>query len=441
MHDDQELMSAVEALWGLSHPGPENLWSSQEFIVLQSLLGRRYGDAKTIFGIQLALGNALRSLGLPCLHPRQDRYQPLDLQKVVSDLVQAFTTKRVLRRHMCPLDLADDLPPLCFGSAKVGRFPPEELEIFFDAPRLARHFPDIPLDSRKLSQFHWLVVEEEVDGVGSPTSRALPFLEMDVRADLGEIDPHGSRLPAVVESALFFLLLAPWEQWAEMRQVDWRGFHLPWIYTVSDDLCESPKKPPDPATLSWQPGFYTDEQGETVELDEPVALFLNNGAAHGLKALTDSAWNTLQAARQTGLFNTPVEHFLVRAFLAKGMDEVLSHITAIEAALGMRVDHDSSRRPLVGAKNNPGATRRVASRLSAAMNDPGAAKDYIKLFDIRSTFVHGRAGLAPISTEHRILARHLARGAASSLVTLAGLGDSRNRTLERLLQNGFANLP
>lgn len=63
------------------------------------------------------------------------------------------------------------------------------------------------------------------------------------------------------------------------------------------------------------------------------------------------------------------------------------------------------------------------------------------LFDLRSTFVRGRAGLLPISTPHRVLARSVAIGAASALVRLVSLGLSREILLAQLLDSGIDNLP
>jgi len=439
MPADQALLDAVDTLWQIRPPGPENLWSSTAFVELKTLLVQRYANGRATFGMEVALGNVLRSLGIPCLQSRRICYQPLGLHEVASAIALQFERTTVRRRYLCPLDLAEDIPFLHFGCAKVGRFSAHELDDLFDAPRLARHFPDISLDTPKLSQFHWLVVDEDVDSLASPASRALPFLEMNLSADLGEINPYGGRFPPAVESALFFMLLAPWEQWAEMKSVDWRGFRLPWIYTQSDDLCVAPAIPPDPSALSWVPRTYTDKWGEPIELEEPQALPLDADAVLGIQELTDSKWIALQEAKKSELFETPVEHFLVRAFLAEGIDEVLAHLTVVEAALGLEADH---RRKLRTSKEHSklSSTQRVAARLSAALMDVKAAQDYQDLFDVRSRFVHGRAGLKPISTEHRVLARSLARRAAASLVGLASGGASRDVTMAQLLNHGVHNL-
>src|SRR3546814_20678946 len=75
----------------------------------------------------------------------------------------AYRRTTTLRRHLCPLDLADELPPLSFGNARVEQFGADELASLFDAARLARNFPNQILDVKRLAQFHWLVVEEEIE--------------------------------------------------------------------------------------------------------------------------------------------------------------------------------------------------------------------------------------------------------------------------------------
>lgn len=87
----------------------------------------------------------------------------------------AYTRAATVRRHICPLDLADDLPPITFGGARVSQFTAEELEKLFDTPRLARNFPTLPLESKRLAQFHWLVVEEDRAVGIARTSTAAPI--------------------------------------------------------------------------------------------------------------------------------------------------------------------------------------------------------------------------------------------------------------------------
>jgi hypothetical protein len=351
---------------------------------------------------------------------------------------EAYTRRTTLRRHLCPLDLADDLPALNFGSARVAKFSTEDLASLFDASRLARNFPSQTLEAERLAQFQWLVVEEEIELGPRPEARIGPFMHLKFDRDFGEIEPHLGRFPPAVENALFFLLLAPWEKWSTMQEIDWRGFRVPWIHTVDDDLFIRPSPPPSADSLTLEPWIAQDQWGEDVELERPTALRLNDEAASGLALFTDCAWRTLGAARATGLFETPVAHFLVRAFLADGMDEVMAHMTAIEAAVGLEMDHKKSLRPKPDPhKKVSSATERVAARVAAVLKDRASVQAYKDLFELRSTFIHGRAGLQKVSTAQRVMARSLARGVAHGLVDVAlQVARPRADALSDLLDRG-----
>ncbi|WP_294539811.1 hypothetical protein [uncultured Rhodoblastus sp.] len=226
-----------------------------------------------------------------------------------------------------------------------------------------------------------------------------------------------------------------------MPDIDWRGFRTPWIHTIDDDLFNEPSPPPSADRLSLEPDYYQDEWGEEVELERPIALPLDDAAALQLTLLTDSAWKKLVTARATDLFETPIAHFLVRAFLADGMDEVMAHMTAIEAAVGLEMDHRWELRPKPHAHKSVKSTQRVAARVAALLTDCTSVKDYNDLFELRCTFVHGRAGIQKVSTERRIMARSLARKVARRLVDVA-VQANRPRTdvLNDLLNEGLQYL-
>ena len=441
MSTDEFLVTALQALWDIPPPGPQNLWSSREFVALKELLTRHYRSGKSTFGLEFSIGNALRSLGLPCSIPHLPNQPKPDMVKVAAELVHEFERTTIRRRYLCPLDMADELPSFQFGNVRMGRFTAAELRVLFNAPRLERCYSGIQLDAQRLSQFHWMIVEEDVSVLDESGNRKFSWLDFPIKKDLGEIVPHSGRFPAAVERALFCLLLAPWEDWAEMTHMDWRGFRLPWIYTLDDDLCAFPPPPPPPERLSWEPYFYQVDHDEWEESERPMSLGTFATAESVRQALEDS-WALLRAANTqvSELFSTPVEHFLVRAFLSDGIDEVMAHLIMIEAAFGAEADHRRKLR-LTGDNHDESPTRRVAARLSAAIVEPRAAKDYLDLYDMRCTYVHGRPEDRIISTKQRVLARRLAREAANALGGLAQAQQSREIVLLDLLNRGVANLP
>lgn len=122
----------------------------------------------------------------------------------------------------------------------------------------------------------------------------------------------------------------------------------------------------------------------------------------------------------------------MRAYLSDGVDEVLGHLTAIEAALGLQADYDRRLRPK--SDKGPGATRRVATRVVGLLEVSAFAHQYEQLFNVRSAFLHGGA----ISTAERVLARKLSRQVVAALVdrALAGHNVSREAELQLFLDRG-----
>lgn len=428
-----QLVTAIENLWGMPSPGTASLTKMPAFIKLAEVFGEIYGSPNA----DSALSNALRSLGAPFNLPRDNRDRALNPELAALKLHEAMTNQTVRRRHLCPLDLCDELPPIRFGNSMVGEFSEPELVEFLDVARLARFYPAYRPPVRKLTQFRWLVVEEHIAVDPRPEARALPILFVDLSRDFGEIDPHLGRFPPVVEAAIFFLLLAPWEDWAVYPEVDWRAFRLPWLHTVDDDLFVRPMAPPSPDTLSLQPDIAYDQYGDEIEIERPTVNNLEDEARSSFNRLDESLWRGVLDARAGALFETPIVHFIVRAFLADGMDEVMAHMTAIEAGLGLEMDHRRGLRPKPDAHKNVSASDRTAARLAALLNDATAATAYRELFELRSSYVHGRAGLSKIPTTLRLNARRLARKMAEALVAQSPVEPAtRVKVLSNLLDRG-----
>ncbi len=118
----------------------------------------------------------------------------------------------------------------------------------------------------------------------------------------------------------------------------------------------------------------------------------------------------------TSLFETPVKHFLVRAAFSEGMDQIIAHMTAIDAALGLRSDFKQNGKPKT-ARMAP--SDRLAKRVEALLADPQAGQDYADLYETRSAYIHGRAIDALVPSAKRTLARTLARRVTVALIEAA----------------------
>lgn len=430
----QDLVDAVAALWRLPPPGPANLFAAPEFRHLVELCAEQFG-CERMFGS--AVWNAVRALGAPWRLAAAGAEKGSDPAAIAAALVRGFTARSTLRRHLCPLDFADDLPDMAFGNARVVKPSREQLAHLFDAPRLARVYPAQPLDADRLAKFHWLVIDEEVAIDPRPDRRANPFFYWDMSQDLGAIDPHRSRFPEAVERALFFLVLASWEDWHDRHEPDWRAFRVPWVHSFDQDLAVQPSMPPSADALSIHWETRADRYGGDYEVEVPGEIPLTPPAG-AFDQFSEPLWEQMNAALATELFATPVQHFLVHAFLSDGIDEVMAHMVSIEAALGEETD---LRRRSERLKPDPAPTfnakERLGARVAGLLQDGQAGVRYCELFEVRSDFIHGRGGIGTISTQQRVLARRLARRVSAALVVRAGEPiTGRSEVLNELLAIG-----
>jgi hypothetical protein len=113
----------------------------------------------------------------------------LPVEQAAKELDAALRATHARRFYIAPLDLAEDLPPLAFGSARVSRLKPDALRALFDERRLKRIYQRKEFDADRFSEFHWLVVEEAVALDSESEARAVPMLFMDLGQDPGRIDP------------------------------------------------------------------------------------------------------------------------------------------------------------------------------------------------------------------------------------------------------------
>lgn len=409
MSDVDTIQALLSPLWALSPPGPANLYQHPAFLALEEHCVARFPAAGVQFGRASALGDALRSLGLPY----QCSASPGDLTDASGRLLEALGAVRVTQRFICPLDLADDLPPMAFGPALVRQFDRAELSALFDTARLERIFPGRPVEIGRFAALHWLVVEQATPVRKSIAERAFPFLHEDLR-NFGAIDPHAEVHAAPVTNALFALLLFPWEDWVSNGLGNWRAFAVPWVHVENGDLFVRPRAVPPADLLTWQPVF--DQDGEDTGDERPVTIGLMDEAFTALRHLDHGFWQRLESALGTDLFSTPVRHFLVRGYFSEGMDEVIAHMTMVEAALGMKADFEG-KSPAGVTKMK--VTKRMIKRVEALTGNPQLAADYAALFELRSTFIHGRSIHAKVTSNERTRARRVARTVASALVDAA----------------------
>jgi hypothetical protein len=404
-----DLVDAVNAVWRLP-VDTRQLQEAPEFRSLVKICSALYPLTAHGFALDWTIQQTLQRLGL------EERTAGPAPQAIAAALDRAFAAVGATRHHYCPLDGGGEFPPLAFGPNQIKRFSEDELKQVVASFPVGSHF-NARFDAKRLAQIQWLVVEEPYTLSTPAPARAMPFFFSTWADKLGTIDPHKAQFPPTVEAALFFLMLAPWEDLVDESRVDWRAFRIPWIMTLDDDLLAPTIPAPDPDSLTWLPVYRQDEHGDVVEeIEAPDDASLVEGSSEVLAELNHRAWTRFRVAREGAMMVGPIEHFFVRAYVSDGIDEFLYHITTIEACLGQSGDHQRGLKPLPDKSN--GATGRTAWRLSALLNDWTAGPSFRALFKERSQFVHGET-MGAISNVSRRLARSLARRCVRALIEQA----------------------
>lgn len=434
-----DLVAAITALWS-APPIEHDLYRAPAFQHLREtcqVLFPKSGSAGTL---DFALARALRVLACPTTHFLAG-HSAMGPEEAAERLTIAFQQTEIARVHLVPLDMADDFPRIAFGPAEAGGFTADEIRDLLQGPAGPRGRPS-GLNPYHLAQFRWLIVREVTpDPTSGVQGRALPGLSFNANEDFGRIVPHAKTRPAAVEAALFALLLLPWEDHDTQYNPEYRVFRVPWIYTVEHDLFGQAPSPPDVRQLTEIDHTYEDDDGTPVTVERPYVVNLYGGADEMVTALDHSAWAALQSALEHSLFAGPIAHFFVRAFFSEPIDEFLAHTMTLEAALGSAEDYDGNMRWKPSKKDNPGATIRLAARITALLSDPGAGRTYEALFDLRSQYVHGRS-MPDIPSDARLQARVLARRCVTALVDLALTSGhaTRDQHLDTLLRAGLGPL-
>ena len=403
------LRSAVQALWQIRPPGPQNLLAAPAFIHLCDTCLNLYPNAGRKDRLVLPLSNAVRALGMPCGLTPASAHLSISADAAADGLDVAFRQTNGKRLYLSPLDMADRLlPPLKFGPNSVRAYDAAQLDALVDGSRLARINPNRTFDARLLSQFHWLVVEQPFRVNERVSHRAYSILDEMISRDWGHIGLNPSQSIAGESTQ---------SSHGGKQHREQRGFYrpcealtvrfVPWVYQTDDDIFERPPPPPDPDTFSWEPNLVYDPQTEEwIELDErPIRYSFRPEVEQATEWLNDDTWGRLVEARRSPLFETPTRIFFVRAVCAEGVDEFLAHITTIEAALGLQSDF-------------PGATRHMVKRVTTLLGSSTDGDDYRHLFDLRSCYLHGRP-MNEILGKDRSLARRLARRVVDGIVGAA----------------------
>lgn len=200
--------------------------------------------------------------------------------------------------------------------------------------------------------------------------------------------------------------------------IPWHGFRVPFRLECNGDLIHAPPAAPDTSALELE--SLEGSGGEEVvcpagwlrfELDREVTAKLVRLIREEFSVIDASLLNL----KEWSFYRTALQ-YLLKAFLTEPSqapaEQLLWHVTALEALLGRREDMENS-----------GLVKAIGRRLGRLLGGNADERDRIKynftkLYDVRSDLVHGNPW-KNYSTLYLYLARNFARQACLRYTELA----------------------
>ncbi|MBI3949327.1 MAG: hypothetical protein HY314_02570 [Acidobacteria bacterium] len=177
--------------------------------------------------------------------------------------------------------------------------------------------------------------------------------------------------------------------------VHWKRFKIPFWLTADDNLLDTPMRAPDTSRVE----IYVDPQTGEWEGQHPIMLDKNETEAFEAFVLRMGKLLAGLKAEQNGWdFAEVALCYLVKAFFTEGLEQLLWHITVLEALLGEKY------------KVTDSVARRLASILGRTENEQKSIKkQFKKLYNYRCDLVHGNVSQDAPHFGHLRIARVLAR--------------------------------
>lgn len=305
----------------------------------------------------------------------------------------AFQRRSVQTTYLAPLEFVQfptRTPELKVSGFEIRKFDRKELDakVRNDVNRV--FYPHAVVDTSILQEY-WFIVVPEKNPENAPRLRPPPLtISKEAR---GFVSPEYTRLPPAIERVLERLVLFDWleepqregkKKEREQQSARWPyglpfGFNIPFIIRVDDNDLGKPRIAPDCSKLKTTPS------GDEGEYEFPTILFnLNEPRFAGFQECIQQADECLGHLKLENkdthwpFLKVAIDN-LIKAFLTDGLEQLLWHITGLEALLG---------------EPGPGVTASLAERSAAILSTTEkerkeCRKKFRELYDLRSALVHG----------------------------------------------------
>ena len=333
------------------------------------------------------LYNELRKGCVPQVAPALNQYRA------------AFSRNTMRTRYLAPLDfLHMKGRAMRFQTFELRKFTQAELALFLGQEVNLIYYEDAVLELDNLENFWWLLSHAE-----SPLGRKPSGAdELDPRVQM-HLTPHPEVETPMKILALYNWLVNPMliNYFGDgVPGLTWTPPSVPFLISVHDDLLQSPPAiNVDLTRLLWatisvpETEEYIEGPLDYWDFDEGQSAafeaFLRRTEAMVLNVTEVPEWR----------FVTIALDYLLKAFVSKGKEQLIWHITALESLLGQK-----------GEALTDSIGRRVA-QITAA--DEKAQKEtrkkFRELYNFRCDIVHGNSAEKELLCHHLNQARYFAR--------------------------------
>lgn len=334
-------------------------WRAQNFF-------RRYGLYVTAFeGKPFQIDVALTAY--------KEAFQRLEMQRVYLALLEGVEfTKEVLE---------------C-GSFQIRRFSRTELARILQNDINAIFFEGAATDLNEFEDYWFVYISETVP---------ISDLESEPIINFGsEVSRRYTKFPETVERVFQQFALYDWQslhsKYLEDDDDD-KGWHSPKISLVvemTDNLLDSPRSLPTLPPFEMQLDIYPETN---EEIERPARwIDLTEDEEEKFELLMLETGKLLAKQPTEWAFIEIALGYFVKAFFSQGLEQLLWHITTIEALVG---------------ENKPGNTKLMAKRVAAILSSPQS--QFGELYKFRCDLVHGNQPKETTYLRHLREGRDLAR--------------------------------
>jgi len=337
-----------------------------------------------------------------------------ELLRSLDNYCSAFVQKEKTIHYLAPIEfIAFASESIDFEQFEIVRFRKDQIDSLVGNSVNEIFYPWAVVDSSEVSKYWFLSVQE------TDLTPQIGPMSFDL-SEITRVENRYTSFPKALEPFVQVLVLFDWQAdyWRvgrdeesenEDRERGWQGFNLPMAIRIHDNLYEPPSQCPSFASLQKEPDF--DSNGNEIGERPEIRIRLDQAETESFRLFVTrnhSLLSRLHSESHPWHFFEIALGRLIKAFFADDLDQLLWHITTIEA--------------LVGEKGNQ-ITDKLAHRLSSILGTSESDKKSIRkrfkdLYSFRSDLVHGNRFKKGVYWGHLREARDFARSSVSWFLNL-----------------------